>query len=57
MKTLPILYEYDMKIKSVGIGDAGLYTCQTENIIHRRIVLTILRENTVRNFLGISWIV
>lgn len=51
MKTLPILYDYDMKINSVDIGDAGMYTCQTENIIHRRIILTILRENIVGIFL------
>ena len=51
MKTLQTLYDYDMKIHSVDIGDGGMYTCQTEDIIHRRIILTILRENIVRIFL------
>lgn len=44
MKTLPVIYEYDMKIKSVEIADAGMYTCQTENTIHQRIILTIIRK-------------
>jgi hypothetical protein len=45
MKTLPVLYDKDTKINSVKITDAGMYTCQTENTIHQRIILTIIREN------------
>ncbi len=45
MKTLPTLYDKDTKINSVKITDAGMYICQTENIIHKRIILTIIREN------------
>ena len=44
MKTLPIIYDQDTKIHSVKISDAGMYTCQTENTIHQRIILTIIRE-------------
>jgi hypothetical protein len=44
MKTLPILYEKDTKIDSVKIIDAGMYVCQTENTIHQRIILTIIRK-------------
>ena len=39
MKTLPIFYDRDTKINSVEIKDAVMYTCQTENIIHKRIIL------------------
>ena len=45
MKTLPIFYEKDTKITSVKITDAGMYICQTENTIHKRIILTIIRKN------------
>jgi hypothetical protein len=45
MKTLPILYEKDTKIDSVKILDAGMYVCQIENTIHKRIILTIIRKN------------
>ena len=44
MKTLPIFYDKDTKIDSVKIADAGMYVCQTEDTIHKRIVLTILRK-------------
>ncbi|CAF1399607.1 unnamed protein product [Rotaria magnacalcarata] len=42
MITLTILYDQDTKIQSVTRADAGLYTCQTENTIYQRIVLTII---------------
>ncbi|CAF1036727.1 unnamed protein product [Adineta steineri] len=42
MKNLPTIYDTDTKINSVEITDAGMYICQTENTIHRRIILTIL---------------
>jgi hypothetical protein len=46
MKPLPILYDNDTKLNSVKITDAGMYICRTENNIHKRIILTIIRENT-----------
>jgi hypothetical protein len=45
MKTLSTIYDKDTKINSVTIADAGMYTCQTEKTIHKRIILTIIREN------------
>jgi hypothetical protein len=45
MKTLPTLYDKDTKINSVKINDAGMYICQTESMIYKRIILTIIREN------------
>ncbi|UJR37462.1 hypothetical protein I4U23_030165 [Adineta vaga] len=42
MKTVPTIYEKDMKIVSVDINDSGMYICQTEEIIYKRIILTIL---------------
>jgi hypothetical protein len=50
MKTLSILYDKDTKINSVKITDAGMYTCQTENTIHKRIILTIIRKNINHSF-------
>ena len=54
MKTLPILYEYDMKIPSVEIADAGMYTCQTENTIHQRVILTVLRKMIVNRLIDVD---
>ncbi|CAF1367790.1 unnamed protein product [Adineta ricciae] len=42
MKTLPTIYEKDMKIRSVDISDSGMYICRTEKIIYKRIILTII---------------
>jgi hypothetical protein len=53
-KTLPVIYDTDTKIDSVKITDAGMYTCQTENTTHQRIVLTILRKNLNRSFFNSS---
>lgn len=44
LKTLPVVYQTDTKIDSVEISDSGMYTCQTENTIHKRIILTVIRE-------------
>ena len=33
-------------MNSIKIADAGMYSCQTENTIHKRFILTVIRENT-----------
>ena len=54
MKTLPTIYNTDAKLTSVTVDDAGMYTCQLNQTIQKRFVLTILRK--IRdNFLQLRW--